>query len=209
MSLPIGSDIPVPVVYAMTSSTNPADLSLVPDDAEGGADAVRHLLSTGRTKIGHVTGPRSFLASRLRAQGAEETLAAAGLELAAGGPLYGEWTEEWGRQATDALLRAAPDLDAIFCGNDQIARGVADTVREAGRRMPEDIALVGFDNWEVIAAACRPPLTTVDMNLRELGRTAGEELLAAIDGHPSEGVRRLPCTLVLRESSRPRHVART
>jgi len=206
---PIGSDIPVPVVYAMTSSTDPADLSLVPDDAEGGGIAVRHLLSTGRTRIGHVTGPRSFAAARLRAQGAEEALAAAGLELAAGGALYGEWTEEWGRQAADGLLRAEPDLDAIFCGNDQIARGVADTVREAGRRMPEDIALVGFDNWEVIAAACRPPLTTVDMNLRELGRTAGEELLAAIDGQPSAGVRRLPCTLVLRESSRPRHAART
>ena len=65
---PIGSDIPVPVVYAMTSSTNPGDLSLVPDDAEGGAIAVRHLLSTGRTRIGHVAGPMSFAASRLRAQ---------------------------------------------------------------------------------------------------------------------------------------------
>ncbi len=204
---PIGSDIPVPVVYAMTSSTNPGDLSLVPDDAEGGAIAVRHLLSTGRTRIGHVTGPMSFAASRLRAQGAEQTLAAAGLELAAGGAMYGEWTEEWGRQATDGLLRAAPDLDAIFCGNDQIARGVADMVREAGKRVPEDIALVGFDNWEVIAAACRPPLTTVDMNLRELGRTAGEELLSAIEGRPSSGLRRLPCSLVLRESSRPRQIA--
>jgi LacI family transcriptional regulator len=203
---PIGSDIPVPVVYAMTSSTNPGDLSLVPDDAEGGAIAVRHLLSTGRTRIGHVTGPMSFAASRLRAQGAEQTLAAAGLELAAGGAMYGEWTEEWGRQATDGLLRAAPDLDAIFCGNDQIARGVADAVREAGKRVPEDIALVGFDNWEVIAAANRPPLTTVDMNLRELGRTAGEELLSAIEGRPSSGLRRLPCSLVLRESSRPRQI---
>jgi LacI family transcriptional regulator len=81
---------------------------------------------------------------------------------------------------------------------------VADAVREAGKRVPEDIALVGFDNWEVIAAACRPPLTTVDMNLRELGRTAGEELLSAIEGQPSSGLRRLPCSLVLRESSRPR-----
>jgi len=86
---PIGSDVPVPVVYAMTSSTNPGDLSLIPDDAEGGAIAVRHLLSTGRTKIGHVTGPRSFAASRLRAQGAEQTLAADGLELAAGGRCTG------------------------------------------------------------------------------------------------------------------------
>jgi LacI family transcriptional regulator len=102
------------------------------------------------------------------------------------------------------LLRSAPGLDAVFCGNDQIARGVADTLREAGRAIPDDIALVGFDNWGVIAAACRPPLTTVDMNLRELGRSAGERLLAAIDGRPGKGVEELPCSLVIRESSRPR-----
>ena len=80
-------------------------------------------------------------------------------------------------------------------------------MREAALRVPEDVALVGFDNWDVIAAACRPPLTTVDMNLRELGRTAGENLLAAIEGHPSAGLRLLPCSLVLRESSRPRQPA--
>ena len=57
-----------------------------------------------------------------------------------------------------------------------------------------------------LAAANRPPLTTVDMNLRELGRTAGEELLSAIEGRPSSGLRRLPCSLVLRESSRPRQI---
>jgi LacI family transcriptional regulator len=202
---PVGRNLPVPVVYAMTHSTDPGDLSLIPDDEEGGALAVRHLLSTGRTRIGHVTGPLRFAAARLRARGAEKALAAAGLELAGGTVLYGEWSEEWGRQATDVLLRSAPELDAIFCGNDQIARGVADAVREAGRRVPEDIALVGFDNWEVMAAACRPPLTTVDMNLRELGRVAGEKLLDAIDGRPSTGLQLLPCSLVLRESSRPRH----
>ena len=200
---PIGVGLPVPIVYAMTSSTDPGDLSLVPDDEEGGALAVRHLLSTGRTNIGHVTGPERFACAPLRARGAEAVLAAAGLKLAGGGPLYGEWTEEWGRQAADMLLRSAPALDAVFCGNDQIARGVADVVRETGKRVPDDVALVGFDNWEVIATACRPPLTTVDMNLRDLGRVAGERLLAAIEGHPSAGTHRLPCTLVLRESSRP------
>jgi LacI family transcriptional regulator, galactose operon repressor len=81
-------------------------------------------------------------------------------------------------------------------------------VREAGRSVPDDVALVGFDNWEVIAAACRPPLTTVDMNLRELGRAAAERLLAAIDGEFTAGVDRLPCSLVLRESSRSRAAAR-
>src|SRR6202034_2136078 len=90
---------------------------------------------------------------------------------------------------------------------DQIARGVADALREAGRRVPDDVALVGFDNWEGIAVASRPPLTTVDMNLRELGRAAGEGLLAAIDGQPSTGLQLLPCSLVVRESSRSRQLA--
>jgi LacI family transcriptional regulator len=207
---PIGRrlPVPVPVVYAMTHSTDPADLSLIPDDGEGGALAVRHLLSTGRTRIAHVTGPRRFTGAVLRAQGAQAALAAAGLELAGGEPQYGEWTEEWGRQATTALLRSVPGLDAIFCGNDQIARGAADAARDAGRAIPDEVALVGFDNWAVIAAACRPPLTTVDMNLRQLGRTAGERLLAAIEGHPSAGLELLPCSLVVRESSRPRTAAR-
>ena len=201
---PIGKDLPVPAVYAMTYSTSPADLSLVPDDVQGGCLALRHLLSTGRTRVGHVTGPARFAASRLRASGAQTVLAEAGLAMAGAGPFYGEWSEEWGRQATVALLRSAPDADAIFCGNDQIARGAADAVREAGRNVPDDVALVGFDNWDVMAEACRPPLTTVDMNLRDLGRTAAERLLAAIEGRFTAGVERLPCSLVLRESSRPR-----
>jgi LacI family transcriptional regulator len=199
---PIGSGLPVPVVYAMAQSADPADLSLVPDDAQGGALAARHLLNSGRTRIGHVTGPERFAAARLRAGGAAAALAEAGLTLHGGGPHHGEWTEEWGRQAVDALLRAAPDTDAVFCGNDQIARGAADAIRDTGRRVPDDVALVGFDNWEVIAAACRPPLTTVDMNLRELGQAAGERLLAAINGDSSAGVETLPCSLVVRESSR-------
>ncbi len=201
---PIGQDLRVPVVYAMTHSIDSADLSLVPDDEDGGILAARHLVRTGRTSIGHITGPRRFRAAVLRAKGAEETLATAGLELAGGESLYGEWTEEWGRRAASQLLQSAPGLDAIFCGNDQIARGVADALSAAGRRIPEDVALVGFDNWEVIVLACRPPLTTVDMNLRYLGRVAGERLLSAVDGQPSSGLQMLPCSLVVRESSRPR-----
>ena len=201
---PVGHDLPVPVVYAMTYSTDPADLSVVPDDESGGALAVRHLLNTGRTRIGHITGPYRFAAARLRAQGAEKELTTAGLRLAGDGPLYGEWSEEWGRQATAMLLRTAPDLDAVFCGNDQIARGVADAARDVGIRIPDDVALVGYDNWAVIAEACRPPLTTVDMNLRELGRTAGELLLSAMDGEDATGIRLQSCGLVVRESSRPR-----
>ncbi|MFD2353015.1 substrate-binding domain-containing protein [Nonomuraea ferruginea] len=101
------------------------------------------------------------------------------------------------------LLHAAPDVDAVFCGSDQIARGVAETLRERGRRVPDDVALVGFDNWEPMALGCRPPLTTVDMNLGEIGRLAARHIMDAIDGRPAAGgVTVVPASLVIRESTR-------
>ncbi len=200
----IGTDLPVPVVYAMTQSTDPTDFSVIPDDLGGGELATRHLLATGRRRIGHVTGPQRFLAARQRADGMAAVLADASLDIAGGEPLFGEWSEEWGRQGADILLRAQPELDAIFCGSDQIARGAAETVRERGRRIPDDIALIGFDNWEAMATACRPPLTTIDISLGDVGRVAAEHLLAAIGGAaPSGGVEAIPCQLVLRQSTGP------
>jgi LacI family transcriptional regulator len=92
-------------------------------------------------------------------------------------------------------------VDAIFCGSDQIARGVSDTLRELGIAVPAQIALIGFDNWDVMAATSRPPLTTVDLNLTSLGRSAADHLLAAIDGRPAHGVHTFPCRLIVRESS--------
>ncbi|MFF3444957.1 LacI family DNA-binding transcriptional regulator [Streptosporangium sp. NPDC002721] len=197
----IGTDLPVPVVYAMTRSTEPADISVIPDDLGGGVLAARHLLATGRVRIGHVTGPERFEAARLRAAGLSRALGEAGVE-PAGAPLFGDWSEEWGRQGADILLRAQPGLDAIFCGSDQIARGAAETLRERGRLIPADVALVGFDNWEPMALGSRPPLTTVDMCLGEIGRVAAGHLLDAIAGSPPPGgVRTVPCELVPREST--------
>jgi LacI family transcriptional regulator len=100
------------------------------------------------------------------------------------------------------VLRGDPDTDAFFCGNDQIARGVADTLRERGVRVPEDIAIVGYDNWDIMALGARPPLTTIDMDLGEIGRIAALRLLTAIDdGTPEAGVVTVPCRLILRESA--------
>ena len=95
------------------------------------------------------------------------------------------------------------EIDAVFCGSDQIARGVADGLRECGLSLPEDVALVGVDNWEALAENCRPPLTTIDLKLEAVGRTAGELLLAAIDGRPTGGTHVIAPTLVVRESSGP------
>jgi LacI family transcriptional regulator len=197
----VRASLPVPVVYVMTQSDNRDDLSLIPDDEQGGEIAIRHLVTLGRTRIAHITGPERFLSARLRAAGARRVAEAAGLQLVGGEVLFGEWSEEWGRQATLAVLRSDPDTDAIFCGSDQMARGAADALREAGRRVPGDVALVGYDNWDVFAEAGRPPLTTVDMRLKELGVRAAQRLLAAIDGERIGGTERHPCRLVIREST--------
>jgi LacI family transcriptional regulator len=190
----------IPVVYAMTQPADADGPAVLPDDEGGGRIAAEHLLASGRRRIAHIAGPQRFLAARQRAAGFGGALAAAG-ELPHGRPLFGEWSERWGREAADLLLAERPDTDAIFCGSDQIARGVADTLRAAGRRIPDDVALVGFDNWEPMALGAQPPLTSIDMCLEEAGRVAAQLLLAAIAGDPAHGIRKVPSRLVVRESS--------
>ncbi|TDW81254.1 LacI family DNA-binding transcriptional regulator [Kribbella sp. VKM Ac-2566] len=188
-------DVPLPVVYALAASTDPTDASVIVDDAGGAAATITHLLRLGRTRIAHVTGPAHHRSAAERAQAVTAT---AGTALC-GEPLYGDWSERWGRQATDLVLRQNPD--AISCGSDQIARGVCDRLRELGRSVPEDIAVTGYDNWPVMALASRPPLTTVDLRLEDLGRRAATLLLEAIAGKPHHGVLELPTQLITREST--------
>jgi LacI family transcriptional regulator len=99
------------------------------------------------------------------------------------------------------LLRREPALDAVVGGSDQVARGVCDALREAGKAVPDDVAVVGFDNWDVMALASRPPLTTVDLRLEALGRRGAELLLDAVAGQPRPGVTRMEPRLVVREST--------
>ena len=197
---PIATALPVPVVYGFISSTDPADCSVVPDEADGARRAVQHLLAIGRRRIAHVTGPEHHHSARVRAAAAAETLAADGLALVTP-TLHGEWSEAWGRHAAGILLSTGADIDAVFCGSDQIARGVTEALREAGRDIPRDVALVGFDNWDVMVEGCRPQLTSVDMDLEGVGRTAAELLLSAINGDPVHGQQALPCRLVPRAST--------
>ena len=199
----LGQDLGVPVVYAYAPSDDREDLSLVTDHYGGGELAVDHLRTCGRTRIGHISGDPSYGAARDRARGAIDRLQRDGLELAGGQVFFGAWSESWGRNATRELLRRAPDVDAIFAGSDQIARGVLDTLDRAGVAVPSQVSVVGFDNWEALATNSRPALTTIDMNLQQLGRIAAQRLFAAIAGPPQSGVETLPCRLVARESSSP------
>ena len=191
----------LPVVYVFSRVESPDALCLLPDDEGGAGLAVEHLARLGRRRIAHVTGPERFEAVRLRDKGWRVALGAAGLAATPGAYRPGRWSEEWGREAAQDLFgdrRGAPD--ALFCGNDQIARGALDALRDLGLSVPGDVAVVGFDNWEVMTAGARPPLTSVDMNLDALGAEAGHSLLQLMAGRKLSGVRRLPCSLVVRES---------
>lgn len=196
---PLGSDLPVPVVYVLGPSAAAGDTSVVFDDLQGGRLAVEHLLATGRHRVAQLTGPEHHLSARLRAQGATQALAAAGApEL---GVHWGVWSEAWGREGIERLRAGGVAFDAVFCGSDQIARGALDALREAGVGVPDDVAVIGFDNWTVMAEAARPALSTVDPGLTALGHQAATRLLEAIDGRPGAGVHSTPCQLVVRDST--------
>ncbi|WP_318530148.1 MULTISPECIES: LacI family DNA-binding transcriptional regulator [unclassified Rhizobium] len=195
-SLPVVlSGLPVPVVYAFTEGT-PDSVTLTSDDAQGAGLATNWLRKLGRTRLVHITGPQEFASVRERSLAFR---AHAGSDAAV---LYGVWAERWGHEAVASLWSQDSEKpDGIFCGNDQIARGVIDALRERGVWVPEDVSVIGFDNWEIMADQARPPLTSVDMNLKELGREAGRTVLALAEGKTIEpGLRKLPCRLAVRQS---------
>ncbi len=196
----LSRNLRVPVVYAYAPSEDPADVSFVPDDVGGARLAIQHLVTLGRRRIAHITGPTHYQAARERVEGVRGALDDAGLEMS-GEVLYGAWSQRWGRQDAEIVFRTDPGLDAVMCGSDQIAAGFIEAARESGRRVPDDVAVIGYDNWEVLSTETRPPLTTIDMNLESLGRTAAQHLFAAIDGKATPGVHRMPCRLIIRDSA--------
>ncbi|MBC7764027.1 MAG: LacI family DNA-binding transcriptional regulator [Candidatus Saccharibacteria bacterium] len=189
-------DVDIPVVYAFSPSAAVSDVSITLDDERGAQILAEHLLSLGREQIAYVSGPAHHAASTLRAGAAASRLGSALVD----SPLYGAWSEQWGRQAVDLLLRSHPDIDGICCGSDQIARGVCDRLRELGKSVPQDVAVTGYDDWNVMALASRPPLTTVNLRLEDLGRLAGRALLDLIDGS-SPASRVIEPMLVIRAST--------
>jgi LacI family transcriptional regulator len=190
------------VIYVFSQADDRDALCLLPDDEGGARLAVSHLSDMGAKRIAHVTGPERFEAVQLRHRGYLSALAEAGLTEHPEYYLSGKWTEAWGREAVATLFdgRSEPP-DALFCGNDLIARGAVDALRERGISVPDQVMVCGFDNWDVMTEAARPPLTSVDMNLSALGHEAGRLLVDMIGGEKIRGIRRLPCTLVVREST--------
>ncbi|GAB3071601.1 LacI family DNA-binding transcriptional regulator [Micromonospora schwarzwaldensis] len=175
-----------------------ADVPYVDVDHEGGVTrAVEHLIATGRRRIATIAGPQDMVAGIERLIGYRAALTAAGLpELVA----YGDFTRESGTAAMRELLAADPELDAVFAASDLMAHAALRALREAGRRVPEDVAVIGFDDIET-AAYTEPPLTTVRQPIVELGRTMTRQLLRIAAGEHVEQALMLPTELILRDSA--------
>ncbi|WP_431046601.1 LacI family DNA-binding transcriptional regulator [Streptomyces sp. P1-3] len=167
------------------------------DNAGGARAAVRHLVAAGRRGIATVAGPQDMVAGIDRLAGYRAGLRSAGL---AETVAVGDFTQESGVVAMDELLARAPALDAVFVASDLMAVGVLHALRRAGRRVPEDVAVVGFDDIDSVRYT-EPPLTTVRQPVPDLGRRLARQLLRLAAGETIEPSVVLPTELVLRESA--------
>jgi LacI family transcriptional regulator len=152
------------------------DRMVVSHDGDGAAQAARHLADLGHRRIALISGPPSFRSSNERRKGFEQGLAERGLSLAPELTVQGGYTYDTGVAAIRQLLALKTRPTAVFALNDEMAAGVYTGAHEAGLAIPEDLAVVGFDDAP-IAARLWPPLTSVRLPLRDMGRLAGEILV--------------------------------
>jgi DNA-binding LacI/PurR family transcriptional regulator len=159
-------------------------LSCVDADNEGGArSAVAHLLGLGRQRVAAIAGPQDMGVGMERLRGYRRALKEAGRRVEESIIAYGDFSEASGAQAMRTLLDRHPDLDAVFCASDLMAVGAMRTLREYGRRIPGDVAVVGFED-SVLARQTDPSLTTVHQPVEAMGREMARLLVAHIKGEP-------------------------
>jgi DNA-binding LacI/PurR family transcriptional regulator len=168
------------------------------DDYEGALDVLRHLSAGGRKRIATIAGPQDTSGGirRLEAyRNHQGTGADADEDLVA----FGDYSRESGAKGMRDILNRAPDVDAVFAANDLMALGAIEVLKEAGRRIPEDVAVAGFDDIKVSATTI-PTLTTVRQPFERISAEMVRLLLAVIDGERPAAIT-IPTELVVRESA--------
>ena len=186
----------------LDKKTGPSTVGIVRlDDVAGGQLATQHLLDRGHRAIGLLAGPATSFSGQARSRGYQEALFAAGLSPDLAWKIHCPPTVEGGQAAARALLLAQPQLTALFCFNDLVAVGALQTCAELGRRVPEDLAVVGYDNVP-LAALVTPSLTTCHSPRYELGAEAVRLLLEQIRNDANAGTEIvLQVKLVVRASA--------
>jgi DNA-binding LacI/PurR family transcriptional regulator len=172
----------------------PDDWFVDVDDEAGAQKAVEYLIERGARRVATVAGPQDMQVGRARLAGYRAAVTGAGLVA------YGDFTEGGGHAAMRTLLEREPGIDAVFAASDLMAGGALRALRAARRRVPEDVALVGFENAP-LAGQTEPPLTTVHQPVEEMGRRMAELLVARIGRQPVEHPHVLLDTRLVRRGS--------
>lgn len=174
-----------PYIFVHRLFGEPIKNSVVPDDFAGAALAVEHLLALGHRSIAHIAGPRNWHSAQRRVEGYQATLQAHNLPLNPALLVEGDWEFEGGMAAMQTLLQQRPLPTAIFVANDTMSLGALDVVRSVGRRVPEEIAIVSYDNLS-FSRLLRPKLTTVSLPAYQMGQQAAALLYQQLQGERAD-----------------------
>jgi DNA-binding LacI/PurR family transcriptional regulator len=177
----------LPPIVFLSMRPRPGLAIVAVDNFSGAEQATQHLLDQGRQKIGIITGPLTWWEARERYAGWEAAMHQVNLPTPSSLVVEGEWTATSGEQGLHLLLNQEPDIDAVFASSDQIALGAIGTAHRLGKHIPQDLAIVGFDN--IPDSACFwPPLTTVYQQLINVGRIAVQILHTMIENNRTSKV---------------------
>lgn len=193
----------IPSILMNCHAADRSIASIVPGEVLGGRTATERLIAAGHRRIGHIQGEVWMEASRDRLKGYRQALSGHEIPFDAALVRPGNWEPSAGFQQTISLMAIDNPPTAIFCANDLMALGAYDALRELGKRIPEDVSVVGYDDRE-IARFARPPLTTVLLPHFEMGMLAAEYLIDHAGGFNRKPVQvKVECPLVERESVFP------
>lgn len=173
--------------------------SVCGDNLSGGRQATEHLIRSGRRRIAFLGGPQEELEVQYRFEGHRQALQEAGMSLDPALIAHGDFTDMSGAVSMRSLLEQAPDLDAVFVNSDLMAIEAMNEIRKQGRRVPEDVAVVGYDDLS-IAVYSNPPLTTVRQNVTLAGKLLAQNLLQYLQTGVVTNTT-MPVDLIVRQSA--------
>ncbi|MCH7628209.1 LacI family DNA-binding transcriptional regulator [Novosphingobium percolationis] len=196
-----GAPLPIPLVLACERFEGLACPTVAIDNVAASKTAVAHLVAQGCKRIAMISGPKGNTLSEDRLAGYRAALAEAGLPRDPACEAHGDFSIETGHAAMRALLALVERPDGLFCASDEMAMGAREAIRAAGLRVPQDIAIVGFDDIR-FAAFMEPPLTTMRQPAKEIGETAMQLMIDHLEGDPAACPHRVFASdLIVRQST--------
>jgi LacI family transcriptional regulator len=196
----------LPPIVFLTMNPQPGLTVVNTDNYQGARMATQHLLNLGRRSIGLISGPSTWWEARERLRGWRDCLQSAGRDASDALVFPGDWRASSGEMGLITLLEAQPDIDAVFVANDEMALGVLRAAHRLGKRVPEDLAVVGYDNMPEVPYFW-PALTSIRPRLLEVGRLAVQTLHGIVEARrqnhevPIPDVQTLGPELIVREST--------